>query len=176
MAGRVKPGYTREFSGIPEKYPERARRYGALSHHGVLKYARRTMCTRYKCQKAATAEREKRIADGGGDDAVVPTYCFEIKEVIGMRFADPERLVGKKRRNELAAAETSLCYLTRGKFGEDQNDDGFIDTRWAELEELYDNCGKQNLNRALKAYRTAEKKAADEAIVGFEEDDEQEAA
>ena len=35
-----------------------------------------------------------------------------------MRFADPERLVGKKRRNELAAAETSLCYLTRGKFGE----------------------------------------------------------
>ena len=78
-----------------------------------------------------------RLADGGGDDAVVPTYCFEIKEVIGMRFADPERLVGKKRRNELAAAETSLCYLTRGKFGEDQNDDGFIDTRWVELEELY---------------------------------------
>ena len=76
-----------------------------------------------------------RLADGGGDDAVVPTYCFEIKEVIGMRFADPERLVGKKRRNELAAAETSLCYLTRGKFGEDQNDDGFIDTRWVELEE-----------------------------------------
>ena len=25
----------------------------------------------------------------------------------------------------------------RGKFGEDQNDDGFIDTRWVELEELY---------------------------------------
>ena len=49
---------------------------------------------------------------------------------------------------------------------------GFTDTRWVELEELYDNCGKQNLNRALKAYRTAEKKAADEAIVGFEEDDE----
>ena len=117
-----------------KKYPERARHYVALSHtgtcanctnHGVLKYARRTMCTRYKCQKAATAERVARLADGGGDDAVVPTYCFEIKEVIGMRFADPERLVGKKRRNELAAAETSLCYLTRGKFGEDQNDDGF---------------------------------------------------
>ena len=106
------------------------------TNHGVLKYARRTMCTRYKCQKAATAERVARLADGGGDDAVVPTYCFEIKEVIGMRFADPERLVGEieKRRNELAAAETSLCYLTRGKFGEDQNDDGFIDTRWVERE------------------------------------------
>ena len=80
MAGRVKPGHTREFSGIPEKYPERARRYGALYHrddctnHGVLKYARRTMCTRYKCQKAATAERVARLADGGGDDAVVPTW------------------------------------------------------------------------------------------------------
>ena len=165
MAGRVKPGYTREFSGIPEKYPERARRYGALSHRHV-RQLHQPRCahvcapphvSRYKCQKAATAERVARLADGGGDDAVVPTYCFEIKEVIGMRFADPERLVGKKRRNELAAAETSLCYLTRGKFGEDQNDDGFIDTRWVELEELYDNCGKQNLNRALKAYRTAEK-------------------
>ena len=128
------------------------------TNHGVLKYARRTMCTRY-ARRRPRRSGVARLADGGGDDAVVPTYCFEIKEVIGMRFADPERLVGKKRRNELAAAETSLCYLTRGKFGEDQNDDGFIDTRWVELEELYDNCGKQNLNRALKAYRTAEKKA-----------------
>ena len=41
-----------------------------------------------------------RLADGGGDNAVVPTYCFEIKEVIGMRFADPERLVA--RREEAA--------------------------------------------------------------------------
>ncbi len=109
-----------------------------------------------------------RLADGGGDDAVVPIYCFEIKEVIGMRFADPERLVGKKRRNELAAAETSLCYLTRGKFGEDQNDDGFIDTRWVGLEWLYNNCGKQDLNHALEAYRTAEEKAADVAKVCVE--------
>ena len=117
--------------------------------------------TNAKCQKAATAERVARLADGGGDDAVVPTYCFEIKEVIGMRFADPERLVGKKRRNELAAAETSLCYLTRGKFGEDQNDDGFIDTRWVELEELYEKCGgKAPLNRALKKYRDMEQGAA----------------
>ena len=101
------------------------------TNHGVLKYARRTMCTRYKCEMPEGGHGGARgapRADGGGDDAVVPTYCFEVKEVIGMRFADPERLVGKKRRNELAAAKTSLCYLTRGKFGEDQNDDGFIDT------------------------------------------------
>ena len=34
-----------------------------------------------------------------------------------MRFADPERLVARREeaaQNELAAAETSLCYLTRG--------------------------------------------------------------
>ena len=95
------------------------------TNHGVLKYARRTMCTPAANARRRPRRSALRLADGGGDDAVVPTYCFEIKEVIGMRFADPERLVGKKRRNELAAAETSLCYLTRGKFGEDQNDDGF---------------------------------------------------
>ena len=59
------------------------------TNHGVLKYARRTMCTRYKCQKAATAERVARLADGGGDDAVVPIYCFEIKEVIGYALRRP---------------------------------------------------------------------------------------
>ena len=68
------------------------------------------------------------------------------------------------RRRRRCATSPAASLL---KFGEDQNDDGFIDTRWVELEELYDNCGKQNLNRARKAYRTAEKKAADEAIVGF---------
>ena len=64
------------------------------------------------------------------------------------------------RRRRRCATSPAASLL---RFGEDQNDDGFIDTRWVELEELYDNCGKQNLNRALKAYRTAEKKAADEA-------------
>ena len=97
------------------------------TNHGVLKYARRTIYPLQMPEGGHGGARGAPRADGGGDDAVVPTYCFEIKEVIGMRFADPERLVGKKRRNELAAAETSLCYLTRGKFGEDQNDDGFID-------------------------------------------------
>ena len=85
------------------------------------------MCSLQVPKRKRQHRRQARLAGGGADDAVVPTYCFEIKEVIGMRFADPERLVGKKRRNELATAETSLCYLTRGKFGEDQNDDGFID-------------------------------------------------
>ena len=91
------------------------------TNHGVLKYARRTMCTRYKCQKAATAERVARLADGGGDDAVVPTYCFEIKEVIGMRFADPEQLLGRRsgamswprRRRRCATSPAASLERTR---------------------------------------------------------------
>ena len=111
MAGRVKPGYTREFSGIPEKYPERARCHGALSHRHV-RQLHQPRCAQvcaphhvYPLQNARRRPRRSgvaRLADGGGDNAVVPTYCFEIniKEVIGMRFADPERLVA--RREEAA--------------------------------------------------------------------------
>ena len=104
----------------------------------MLKYARRTMCTRYKCQKAATAERVARIADGGGDDAVVPTYCFEIKEVIGMRFAYPERLVARcfgKRgeragRGVVAPSDGLLpraATVGRRPGGQKPGDDGALD-------------------------------------------------
>ena len=56
--------------------------------------------------------------------------------------------------NKLAAADKTICYLTRGTFKEDQHDTGFTDTRWVELEELYEKCGgKAPLNRALKKYR-----------------------
>ena len=46
-----------------------------------------------------------------------------------MRFCDPNQLIGKKRRNRvrrfsvhsrLAAADNTICYLTRGTFKEDQ--------------------------------------------------------
>ena len=40
--------------------------------HRLLKYAHRTMCARYKCQKAASAQRQARLAGGGADDEVVP--------------------------------------------------------------------------------------------------------
>ena len=72
--------------------------------HRLLKYAHRTMCARYKCQKAASAQRQARLAGGGADDAVVPTFCYKIEAVLGMRFCDPDQLIGKKRRNRLAAA------------------------------------------------------------------------
>ena len=62
-----------------------------------------------------------------------------------MRLCDPDQLIGKKRRNKLTAADNTICYLTRGEFGErDEHDSGFTDTRWVELEELYENCGSQD--------------------------------
>ena len=55
-------------------------------------------------------------------------------------------------------------------FKEDQHDTGFTDTRWVELEELYEKCGgKAPLNRALKKYRDMEQGAADAAIAECEE-------
>mgnify|MGYP007096126819 FL=1 len=139
------------------------------SAHRLLKYAHRTMCCRYKCQKAAAAQRQARLAGGGADDAVVPTFCFKIEAVLGMRFCEPEQLIAKKRRNRLAAADKAVCYLTRGTFKEDSNDAGFIDTRWVELEELYENCGKTPLKNALKKYRKAEEEDVDTAIADFKE-------
>ena len=137
--------------------------------HRLLKYAHRTMCCRYKCQRAAAAQRQARLAGGGADDAVVPTFCYKIEAVLGMRFCDPDQLIGKKRRNRLAAADNTICYLTRGTFKEDQHDAGFADTRWVELEELYENCGKAQLNGAVKKYRKAEDEAVKAAIAEFEE-------
>ena len=175
---QVKPGYTRKSPGIPEKYPS-ARPHAAHAYsqghcancgaHRLLKYAHRTMCARYKCQKAASAQRQARLAGGGADDAVVPTFCYKIEAVLGMRFCDPDQLIGKKRRNRLAAADNTICYLTRGTFKEDQHDAGFADTRWVELEELYENCGKAQLNGAVKKYRKAEDEAVKAAIAEFEE-------
>ena len=81
----------------------------------------------------------------------------------------PAQLIGKKRRNRLAAADNTICYLTRGTFKEDQHDAGFADTRWVELEELYENCGKAQLNGAVKKYRKAEDEAVKAAIAEFEE-------
>ena len=65
--------------------------------------------------------------------------------------------------------DKAVCYLTRGTFKEDSNDAGFIDTRWVELEELYENCGKTPLKNALKKYRKAEEEDVDAAIADFEE-------
>ena len=50
--------------------------------------------------------RQARLAGGGADDAVVPTFCYKIEAVLRMRLCDPDQLIGKKRRNKLTAADT----------------------------------------------------------------------
>ena len=61
--------------------------------------------------------------------------------------------------------EWSFYFICRSH----SNDAGFIDTRWVELEELYENCGKTPLKNALKKYRKAEEEDVDAAIADFEE-------
>ena len=174
---RVKPGYTCKKPGIPEKYlgPRQCR---ARPLPGPLRQLRLAPPAQVRAPhhvrslqvlKAASALRQARLAGGGADDAVVPTFCFKIEAVLGMRFCEPEQLIAKKRRNRLAAADKARCYLTRGTFKEDSIDAGFIDTRWVELEELYENCGKTPLKNALKKYRKAEEEDVDAAIADFEE-------
>ena len=124
-----KTGYTREIPGSASM-PRAPYSQGPCANcgsHRLLKYAHRTMCVRYRCQKAASALRQARLAGGGADDAVVPTFCFKIDAVLGMRFCEPEQLIAKKRRNRLAAADKAVCYLTRGTFKEDSNDARFTD-------------------------------------------------
>ena len=166
---QVYPGFTRAAPHMP-RTPYSQGSCANCGAHRVLKYAHRTICCRYACQKVAAAQRRARLADGGADDAVAPTFCYKIEAVLGMRCCDPEQLIAKKRRNKLAAADKTICYLTRGTFKEDQHDTGFTDTRWVELEELYEKCGgKAPLNRALKKYRDMEQGAADAAIAECEE-------
>ena len=70
-----KTGYTREIPGSASM-PRAPYSQGPCANcgsHRLLKYAHRTMCARYRCQKAASALRQARLAGGGADDAVVPT-------------------------------------------------------------------------------------------------------
>lgn len=123
------------------------------TNHGVLKYARRTIYPLQMPEGGHGGARGAPRADGGGDDAVVPTYCFEVKEVIGMRFADPERLVGKKRRNgprrRRRCATSPAASLERTRM----TTASLIDTRWAVRQ-----LPQAEPEAALKAYRTAEEK------------------
>ena len=134
----------------------------------LLKYAHRTMCCRYKCQRAAAALRQARGLRCGRRGG--PNVHLQDRGSARHELLRSEQLIAKKRRNKLAAADKTICYLTRGTFKEDQHDTGFTDTRWVELEELYEKCGgKAPLNRALKKYRDMEQGAADAAIAECEE-------
>ena len=74
------------------------------SRERLLKYARRTMCATYACQRAAAAEVAARKAGSRGDSEreskAPPVFCYEILLVNGQRDFDPANLVGKGEGNE----------------------------------------------------------------------------
>ena len=149
---QVKPGYTRKSPGI-ELYPRNTRARVHMPRNPTPRVpaptAARTACSSTRtapCVLATSAKRQHRSCARHGLQAAVRTtrscqHSANIEAVLGMRLCDPDQLIGKKRCNKLTAADNTICYLTRGEFGEDEHDSGFTDTRWVELEELYENCG-----------------------------------
>ena len=136
---------------------------GTCAHCGrdrLLKYARRTMCATYACQRAAAAEVATRKAgirgDGERESKAPPVFCYEILSVNGQRDIDPSKLVGKAKRNEVGEDDFVVSYLVFGRFAEDEHDEGFKDTRWVDLEDLLQNLDGDQL-KPLEAY---EKKLA----------------
>ena len=128
------------------------------NEHRLLKYARRTMCCKYACQQAAAALcRQRRAGRRGGEDAEdpnddkEPSFCVEIRKVYGVRDIDSARLTGKKRRNTVLSAEYTISYLLLGRFAEDDEEQGFWDTRWVDLVDLVANLDKKSL-KPLAAY------------------------
>ena len=134
----------------------------------LLKYARRTMCCRYACQRAARALVSRRKTgnicsdDDAGAGKEPPTFCFEILAVYGQRDFDPAQLIGKRRRNEVSSDDFTISYLLLGRFAEDEGDDGFLDTRWVDVEDLMANLDDDGL-KPLASYESALKKRLSKA-------------
>ena len=68
-----------------------------------------------------------------------PLFCYELVEVFGQRYLDAQRLMAKQRRNAITEEQYTIAYLVQGKFREDEQDNGVVDVRWVDLEDLIDN-------------------------------------
>ena len=123
----------------------------------LLKYAKRTHCCRYRCQKAAAALLA--AADEDAADDLAPNFAKSIKFILGQRFCDPEELNDEKRRNILSSSDFKRCYLIDGIFAASESGDGFREKRWVEIEELVEKISKRDLDGALKKWHA--KEAAD---------------
>ena len=105
-------------------------------------YNRRTTCTKNKCQKAARARVQARRREAGAvpDERDVhgekQVFCYEVLDLLGVRQCDPMKMDDVQRRNGLGEDDISFSYLVFGNFVVNENDNGFHDTRWIDLEEL----------------------------------------
>ena len=118
----------------------------------LLKYAKRTHCCRYRCQKAAAALLA--AADGDAADDLAPNFAKSIKFILGQRFCDPEELNDEKRRNILSSSDFKRCYLIDGIYATGASDDGFREKRWVEIDELVEKISERDLDTALEKWRT----------------------
>ena len=175
---------TREYPGTTSLGPSMPLEIGTCAHchkeNRPLKYARRTMCASYACQRAAHLQVSACKADAGDDapaDKAAPTFCYEIIEVYGHRDCNPLALKGKRKRNELPEDEHEPSYLIFGTFAEDdEGDEGFKDTRWVDLDDLL-NLGEEKLEPLVKyekglAKRMKQKRA--DMLQAREEEEEEE--
>ena len=118
----------------------------------LLKYAKRTHCCRYRCQKAAAALLA--AANEDAEDDLAPTFAKSIEFILGQRFCDPEELNDEKRRNILSSSDFKRCYLIDGIFATSASDDGFRDKRWVEIDELVEKISEPDLDTALEKWMT----------------------
>ena len=109
----------------------------------LLKYARGTMCCKYRCQRAAhdiVVARKAGAAKGDGNvkPKAATTFCYKIESVHGQ-----QDFVGAKRRSKPADEDMNVCYLIHGMFRENAKDVRFHDTRWVELTDLLEMPGAE---------------------------------
>ena len=128
----------------------------------LLKYAKRTHCCRYLCQKAATALIAAAEEDAA--EADTPNFLKEIKFILGQRFCDPEELNGEKLRNTLSSSDITRCFQIDGIFAASDSDDGFREKRWVEIEELVEKIPKLDLSGALRKWRAKEAADAEKEV------------
>ena len=77
---QVKPGYTRKSPGIPEKYPSARPHAAHALLAGPLRQLRRAPPAQVRAPhhvRSLQVPKKARLAGGGADDAVVPTFCFK---------------------------------------------------------------------------------------------------
>ena len=94
---QVKPGYTRKSPGIPEKYPSARPHAAHALLPGSLRQLRRAPPAQVRASHHVLPLQVPESgcgtapgAAGGADDAGVPTFCYKIEAVLGMRFCDPD--------------------------------------------------------------------------------------
>ena len=150
---QVKPGYTRKSPGIPEKYPSARPHAAHALLPGSLRQLRRAPPAQVRAPHHVCSLQVPKGSIGAAPGTACRRRCGRrgranilLQDRGGARHAlvRPRSTDRKEAAQQADCCRHTICYLTRCEFGEDEHDSGFTDTRWVELEELYENCGSQD--------------------------------